>query len=237
MEEELKYRMVGASVLVLLGVIFIPMILSPSDEVDEALSEATRLESGGVFRSRITPMNEPVVETGLREVFDRTTIRYEAPRIQYEVQPIPPVRIAPPTPRPGRIALEDEANDRTEFTGTTIGGNDNHLASRNRDKSGENQRIVASPRPNVSGKQEPVAWAVQVGSFSKRKNALGLRDLLRTKGYRAFVEFVRVGNVGSIRTRVFVGPVLVRGNALQSAEKLHSDLNIDGIVVRYSGGG
>lgn len=78
------------------------------------------------------------------------------------------------------------------------------------------------------------AWAVQVGSFSQRQNAIALRDRLRGKGHAAFVESA-YGNDGAV-TRVFVGPELLRKNAASAAEKLRAELQIEGIVVRYPGG-
>ena len=77
-------------------------------------------------------------------------------------------------------------------------------------------------------------WAIQLGSFAKSENALGLRDRLREKGYTAFVQtaYPKEGAV----TRVFVGPELYREEADSVRDRLHSETTLDGLVVRYPGG-
>nr|VFK59679.1 MAG: Cell division protein DedD (protein involved in septation) [Candidatus Kentron sp. TC] len=223
MEIELKYRIVGASVLVFFGVVFIPMILSPTDQIDrEFPNEAVLLEYGDTFHSRVVPSDESVVDIKSPKEIERTEIRSAR---QAEL----------PIEKPDRnIISENETKAEAEFTETTVSSN--HRLS-NPDKPSKNKKTVTHATPKVSSRQKTVAWAVQVGSFAKRKNALNLRDLLRKKGYHAFVEFIQGGNIDKARTRVFVGPVLLRKKALQSAEKLRGDMKIDGIVVRYSTGG
>ena len=75
------------------------------------------------------------------------------------------------------------------------------------------------------------AWAVQLGSFSETVNAMGLLDRLRSKGYAAFVETVRLD--GSKSTRVYVGPELLRAKAIKAQKQLEQELGLKGFVVRY----
>nr|VFK37451.1 MAG: DedD protein [Candidatus Kentron sp. SD]VFK42204.1 MAG: DedD protein [Candidatus Kentron sp. SD]VFK79719.1 MAG: DedD protein [Candidatus Kentron sp. SD] len=235
MEKELKYRIIGASVLVFLGVVFIPMILSPSDKMDKTFTdEVSLLENEDTSHSPVVPMGEPPLEIKSPKVPEQTGFHRETFGIQYETQSIPPIQRIKPLPEKSerKITMEGEKNAEAEFATTSTSS---RLLSQDGDSSGKSERSVSRARSKVSSQQKNLAWAVQVGSFAKRKNALGLRDLLRTKGYRAFVELIQGGNIGGTRTRVFVGPVLIRENALQSAEKLRSELKIDGIVVRYSG--
>ena len=97
---------------------------------------------------------------------------------------------------------------------------------------------VRSPALEAAGigesKDGPAAWAVQLGSFSSRQNAVALRDRLREKGYTAFVESA-VGDRGDV-TRVFVGPELERDKAVQAIEELRQQTKLKGIVVRYPRG-
>jgi len=239
MEKELKYRIVGASVLVFLGVVFIPMILSPSDEMDERFINRVSLsEPEDAFRSHVTPIGESVVEIDPPEVHEQMGTWREASRIQQKVESVPPARTKFPETKPDssdrRTVLENEVNGKTEFPKTTISSN---RWSQNRDKPEKTEDTITHVKQKTPAQRKPVAWAVQVGSFTKSKNALGLRDLLRKKGYPTFVESTKGSDTGATKTRVFVGPVLLRGDALQSAEKLRTDLNVNGIVVRYSGGG
>nr|VFJ92573.1 MAG: DedD protein [Candidatus Kentron sp. LFY] len=237
MEKELKYRIVGASVLVLFGVVFIPMILSPYDEIDGAFTDkAFPLENEDGSYSRVVPMGKSTVATKSSEVPERTEIRRGPSGTRYEDHSAPFVQRAKlPMEKPDRkVVSGDNAETKTELAKTAVNGS---YRPQNRSEPNKDAEVPERAKPTVSKQQKPVAWAVQVGSFVKRNNALGLRDLLRKKGYRAFVEFLRGDSIGVTRTRVFVGPVLHRGNALQLAEKLRSDLSIDGIVVRYASGG
>ena len=87
---------------------------------------------------------------------------------------------------------------------------------------------------NTESDDGPAAWAVQLGSFSSRQNAVALRDRLRENGYAAFVESA-ISERGEV-TRVFVGPELDRDKAVQAIEDLREQTNLRGIVVRYPRG-
>jgi DedD protein len=74
-------------------------------------------------------------------------------------------------------------------------------------------------------------FAVQVGSFSRRDNAMGLRDQLRAKGYSAFVDEVARERGALYRLRV--GPVMKRDEARELARRLQNDENLEGLVVSH----
>lgn len=60
MDEQLKQRLVGAAVLVLLAVIFVPMILDqPAEPPPESKPAPVPPKSGENFSSRIIPLDEP----------------------------------------------------------------------------------------------------------------------------------------------------------------------------------
>ena len=62
------------------------------------------------------------------------------------------------------------------------------------------------------------AWAVQMGSFSSRDNAVALRDRLREDGYDALLSNVKQGSAKM--TRVAVGPLIERDNAVRLRQEL-----------------
>ncbi len=89
---------------------------------------------------------------------------------------------------------------------------------------------AAAPEP--APKQEAVrTWAVQVGSFSNRKNALRLRDKLRAKGYAAFVE--KLSTASKVVYRVRVGPEVKRNDAVALQKELQNKMKLKGLVVRH----
>ena len=67
MEQRLKERLIGAGVLVLAAVIFIPVLLDDSQKTDTTITETNILEKpDGEFSSRLIPLPEP--EEIMREV-------------------------------------------------------------------------------------------------------------------------------------------------------------------------
>ncbi len=74
-------------------------------------------------------------------------------------------------------------------------------------------------------------WAVQVGSFTKRTNALGLKDKLRKKKIHAFVERIMKNN--KVIYRVRVGPEITRKKAEALKMKLKKELKLSGLVVKH----
>jgi DedD protein len=94
------------------------------------------------------------------------------------------------------------------------------------DRSGSEEQTPlaeATPPPPATKSDKstatpPKAWAVQVGSFTQRDNAMKLRDKLRSKGYQSFVE--QITSAGKTFYRVRVGPEISR----DKAEALQKDL-------------
>ena len=87
------------------------------------------------------------------------------------------------------------------------------------------EEMVISGEPPLSG------WAVQLGSFGSRDNAVGLVGELRDAGQNAFV---REGeHEGEARYRVFAGPELERDAALALRDRLAGDerFALEGLVV------
>ena len=178
MDERMKQRVIGAAVLVIAAVVFIPMLLDQGGEVPEQVPRMVPSPS-----PPSAPPPRPPQDTDVRIVpLDQPT----------------PVPAAPAEPAPA--------------------------------KNKPPAKAVTAPAPPAP--REPLvksAFAVQLGSFSKASNALGLRDKLKAKGYRAFVK-----TSGSV-TRVYVGPQKNRTEAEKALKKLLADTKLKGIVVKVSG--
>ncbi len=85
----------------------------------------------------------------------------------------------------------------------------------------------AEKKPVVKG----TVWAVQVGSFNNRSNALGLKDKLRKKKIHAFVERIMKNNKAVYRVRV--GPEITRKKAETLKLKLKKEFKLSGLVVKH----
>lgn len=93
---------------------------------------------------------------------------------------------------------------------------------------------VSAPSPGKRGGKgaSPRAWDVQVGSFSNEGNARSLRDKLRARHYRAYVEKVALDS-GHDSYRVRVGPQLLHADAEKVQHKLEKREKLHGIVVSH----
>lgn len=80
--------------------------------------------------------------------------------------------------------------------------------------------------------QHGPAWAVQLASFSDRANAVALRDRLRSDGFQAVLSDARQGSVAS--TRVAIGPIVSRDEALKLQRELSDRYQLSPIVVAFS---
>lgn len=225
MDEGLKQRLVGAAVLVLLAVVFVPMLLESDPEPGEVgldLGMPPSPESG--FSSRIIPLEEPSEAT--------------------------PGSVVPPAPEPVPAGEEVAARATRQGTG---GPETRPAASVLQTEAVEPDPLAAvvlepdapagTEPPEVSGEggstatgegeaqTSPAAWAAQLGSFAERRNALVLRNRLRAKGYPAFTESV-AGEQGEV-TRVLVGPEPTRARTVATIEALTRDTGLDGFVVRH----
>ncbi len=180
-ETNLKVRLVGATVLVSLAVIFIPMVLDGRDSTNAEIIE-TNIPSkpSHGFISKVIPLT-PVVT-------------------------IKPVASAKPVIKKGLAAQVSP-----ETVKKTVEKQKNPLKVASA-KTTKKPKSIQKLRAGLS------AWAVQVGSFGSKKNAMALRDKLRKKGFAAFVETIYVKEVPSFRVRV--GPELKR----ESAERLRKKL-------------
>ena len=211
MEERFKERLVGATVLVLLAVVFVPMLLDVPREEREGPPEPIPERPRGGFTTKTITLGEP-----------------ETPRLDAEIE------------REHRRHAQEAAAAPRDSAGTpattSATRDETSPAAAPQESAPAPQESAAAAQESAAeaAGTAPGGWAVQLGSFSVSKNALALRDRLRAEGYTAFIEsgFTATGAV----SRVFVGPELDRGRAEASMAKLRREMQLEGIVVRYPGG-
>lgn len=212
MEQKLKQRLVGAIVLVSLAVIFIPIILEgPEDEWsprNQGIPEPPRMDYGVDMELALPPVD--TTETGEEESLDSATpeTAAAAPAVAPPVvPPAEPVTAAAPPPPPPAAAPEKPAKPPAAAAAS----------------AGETGTL---PVP-------PPGWYIQVGSFSQRMNAEGLRDRLRAAGHTTRLQAINIGKAQVYR--VLVGPADTRASAEQQAARLEKQQKIKGIVIEYPG--
>ena len=87
---------------------------------------------------------------------------------------------------------------------------------------------IPSDRSGLTIQGEAVAWALQLASFKNSKNAIELRDSLRSKGYKAYILKDGAGGFD----RVYVGPMLQRTKAEQLKLELTQETKLKDIGLR-----
>jgi len=215
MNEHLKQRLVGAVVLVVLAVIFVPMLLTGGTRTSP--SPATRNVDirlpGKEFSSRIVPLERAEPPVPVKAPASATSLPAVAP---------PKTGEKPKTASAqSRVAKKPKPSVQKTPVKTATA------------------KKAAPAKPAKDQRVGLTAWAVQLGSFSKSENAAALRDRLQASGYTAFVA-PSYGKSGKM-TRVYVGPELARDEAEATLKKLRDEKALRGmqlrpLVVRYPGG-
>ena len=199
----MKERLVGAAVLVILAVIFIPMLLDERQEDDIVITDTNippKPENIPVppadtdFSSKIVPLEPEEPVSGAIEKPDTAQPPAETEKTDSTVQPV-------------------EKSEQEKQSGQTV----------------ENAPVMENKEP-VTGVGLS-AWVVQLGSFSSKDNAESLNSKLRKAGFRSFVEPLKQQNATVYRVRV--GPEIKRSEADALNDKLKISMQLNGIVVPY----
>lgn len=210
MDDKVKKRLVGAVVLVCLGVIFIPMLLderTPSRM--PAFGSNVPAEPERRFDTLDIPLQLPEAPSRTRQTVVET---------QTEVQELEQAARARAPSEQSRPAPEKSPTPPVEQAKAPAPDSQPTLAA------------PSAPEPEAAGAPDgPKSWVVQVGSFTEPANAFRLRDRIRKNGFPAFVEQLRTG--GAIAYRVRVGPELSRDRAEQLNGKLAAALQLEGLVM------
>jgi DedD protein len=204
MEQKLKQRLVGAIVLVSLAVIFIPIILEGPDNE---------------WSPRSHSMPEP-------------------PRMDYGADmelALPPVE----TPEAGDIEALEAGEPETLEEPAVAAAPEPPAAQPPEDVTAAPGPAYSSPpaaapeRKTDSAPVPPPGWYIQVGSFSQKMNAEGLRDRLQAAGHTTRLQAINIGKAQVYR--VLVGPAASRAGAEQQNSRLATQQQIKGIIIEYPG--
>jgi DedD protein len=204
MERDLKERIIGAAVLVVLAVLVVPVFLDGPPKEGEIVSERVLLPGQEEQKTQTVVLDrdrtEPVPAAAQAEPEQQPEPEPEASAIelaQTKTEPEPVARRpvpAEPEPverKPSPTAIEPAASAAASATGM---------------------------------------WAVQLGSFSSKENAEKLAADLRKQGYAAFLSQLQTAD--GVMHRVRIGPQKDRESAEAMATRL-SRVGHNGKVVPH----
>jgi DedD protein len=211
MDQGLKERLVGAAVLVAIGVWLIPWVLDGPEEPLETGASSLQLpaaEEPVPMRTQTLRLGgeaepaapaEAEAEVPAAPELPVPEPAAEEPEAVAAVEPSPPAETAPP-PVPAPAATPPAS---TAQAPTAAAPKPPPTATPPR------------PAPAVAAKG---AWAVQLGSFGEEARARSVVQRAQTFGYKAAVTTVRSN--GRTLYRVRVGPYAARGEADAAASAL-----------------
>ena len=205
--KQLKQRIVGAIVLVGLGVIFIPMILNQGDDASPIRGSNIPLKPAELARmpEQTAPAlpEVPVANRNLPKLVDEHT----PPATQLDAS------VTDKKSEPSATEKTSQAKTDTKLTAAA------------------NTAVPKATESKASTKsvQKSRAWVVQVASFSEQKKAIKLRDRLRKAKHPTFVESVN-GKKGTYY-RVRVGPLVKRSKAEKLKKKIAKQFNLKDALV------
>ncbi len=199
MDVALKQRLVGASVLVIFSVTFIPMLLDgpPSSPVEAPI--AIPQQPDARFETRLLPVGQDANGQSQRPA----------------AQSVPGTQ-APATRRPSTSTSQDRpvvAEPEIRAKPLATAGNQTPPPITLKPAA----QTAKPPAPAASsGSQGP--WVLQLGSFGNAANAARLVERLQAGQWKAYQEKVEVGSNSLYRVRVSGWPQ--KDAALDAGEKL-----------------
>ncbi len=208
-----KQRVIGAVVLVALGLIIIPAVLDFSRDERSVDMKGVEIPAGpDALQMEVLPLEEwsqkvePSVEVQGQSAAAEAAKSTEPPEtISDRIEMTAPVAqqnepTSIPAPIPAPLAQQPAAT------------------------------VKPVPAPKTATVAAGEGWMVQVASLTVEAKANELRDQLRKVGHPAFVERAKSG--GSSLYRVKVGPVLERAAADDLKKQIKQATNLNGLVMQ-----
>ena len=226
MEPVVKQRLIGAIVLVALGVIFIPMLLDqetdprldvsmqiPERPVYEPLTQLDNIEPPVITIPPVDRQSLPEVSDAAKQKLRDLTGRDVPAESEPVVDPAPVVaeNVQPAQPAVAETDSKEQAEATAAKPVTTP--------------------QPAAPQPAAPQPAQNNQFIVQLGSFTQQDNAQRMVDTLKQKDYQAFLESV-TGEAGTVH-RVRVGPFSDRTVAETVKARLEQREKRQSIVLSY----
>lgn len=232
-ENRLKFRLIGAAVLIALAVIFLPLIFDGSGTESQFRS----MESIGMdapYDPQIFDENEEVVlSESTRLAFGDSAGRSNDGAQQAATQ-IDGAVLGSIAEKPAPDAqMETPRQVTKEADEPAVQPNPSPVKIAPVKKAAEPAVPARSDADQPAGAQklaDNTVWLVQTASFRDKINALSLRSELKGAGYAVDVKVAEKD--GSPIFRVFVGPVSGRNAAKQLQADIKRDFQRETLLVR-----
>ena len=218
MENSLKQRIIGAVVLIALGIIFLPAILK--DKVNSGTFESkipAQPEELAKYRVDTQKIDELVAKQKADEKQEFNEIESAGSNNKIKTEPLSDQEEQSENSKP---LTESSARKtkQSEDSDSNIGN-----------KEDTDQSDLKQKNTRISEKYQDAAWVIQVASFSKQSNARKMVDRLKENNYKAYRRKVLSGDRAVFR--VFVGPYIEKKTA-QNALSQVSILSESSAIIK-----
>lgn len=218
MERHLKERIVGATVIVALGIIIIPWLLDGPAQSPRPVEQTLELPSvespGRTYTIPLDPAAGPPVQVDIGNGGQPTPARPGAGAVQRPGEDAPaPLQPAPAPVQERAAPIEQPAQQPAAQPAPA-----------------SQPPATTRTAPPAPTQRSPEGWTVQVGSFSQADNAQALQRRLSGEGFEAYVS--RVATDAGTMHRVRVGPVPERDAAERLLTRLRAAGHAGARVVR-----
>ncbi|OUS32371.1 hypothetical protein A9Q99_00860 [Gammaproteobacteria bacterium 45_16_T64] len=212
MEESLRQRLVGALVLFLLAIIFLPLVLDGRDEDHKA----------AVYRAPQEPVIHITHQSGgnVKQRIDAAKSTLVAERAAVEEEDVS-VEVSPPPSQVAEVKKGSISAKQQKIIKDTKANLEKEVAI--------TKKVKAAPKSSKAPLAD--AWTVQVAAFAKLPNAKALQSQLIQKSYMAYIESNSVG--GKRLHRVYVGPELRKNRARIIQQALKKEFKLAGMIKTY----
>jgi len=240
MDKVLKQRLVGATILIALAVIFVPMLFEEPATVDRVEDLSMDIPAPPPGRGEIRRL--PLEPERVSPVQPDVPIEPPPASVRVEEPALDPEGVNQPTPSESRAGAEPEPEAPTEPMVPASEPEEIVLLDTPATEEPERQE---SPVPEASALQplsgeraEAVLqgdWIVQVASFSSIETAEGIKVQLEQLGHRADSELLVRGDTRL--HRVWAGPYPERAEAERARSQIAATIgDVDPIVRALSAG-
>lgn len=242
MESGLKQRLIGAAVLIVLALIFVPMLLDGPEREGDPTVMGIDAEPGRELDSTIVPLTLPLAPgaaIGVTQGQDpvATVDTNVAPRVDaLSGERVDGSAAAPPTAPPARDPATDVAPPQTAVPAPATAPAPAPAPATSAPTPVPAPATSAPTAvPNLPGAQADGRFLLVFGSFTQAQNANALAADLRRGGIEARGEAADIS--GRAATRVVAGPFRDRASAERvrlSARQIRGDVSANVIEVAAS---
>ncbi|MBA6412044.1 SPOR domain-containing protein [Parahaliea sp. F7430] len=221
MNDVLKQRLVGALILVALGVVFWPIIFVEPDAAPSA-SEV-----------RLPP--RPNIDTRPLPSPDRVGLRASKPlELQdSELDFVEPQEHLVPEESPGEVVQQDSKSpEAAQVPVEPAQPVTPPPAAAEKDLSVASKTRSEPPvQPEIDAQGVPVAWMLQVVSVSRKESAENTRQRLQNMGHKAYIKTAQAGD--KTVYRVYVGPKFERAKLDAIKADVDRQFGVKSMIRRY----